>query len=129
MNINQQQIRFLEKRRKLIQAWRVVGPMLLLVIVIFVIFQFQKTPLLINPFEVITGLESGSIKQSTIEIMAVILPVMFIAVSLLLVIIVIMMFTVISNEKKYIEIIERLINAKSGKSGPGNETESRNQTT
>ncbi len=129
MNINQQKIRFLGKRRKLIQAWHVVGPMLLLVIVIFVIFQFQKTPLLINPFEVITGLESESIKQSTIEIMAVILPVLFIAVSLLLMIIVIMMFTVISNEKKYIEIIERLINAKSGKNGPGNETESRSQTT
>ena len=67
---------------------------------------------MITPYEVITRLESGTVDQSTLEMMAVLLPVTFVLVCFLLAVFVAMMYQAFSNEKKYLEILEaRIINA------------------
>jgi hypothetical protein len=108
MKINQKQNDFLEKRRRLLKAWRYVGPMMLFAIFCLVLFLKISTPLLINPYEVISRLESGTIDQSSLEMMAVLLPVIFILVCFILVVLVVMMYMAYSNEKKYLEILEAI---------------------
>jgi hypothetical protein len=105
MNLSQRQSRYLERRRKLLKAWRYTGPMMFLGIIGLVIYIKINSPLLINPYEVISRLESGSIKQSSLEMMAVLLPIVFIIVCFLLVVLVAIMFAASLNERKYLEII------------------------
>ena len=99
---------FLDKRRGLIRAWRYVGPVLLLAILGFSAYLFIRTPLLINPFEVISRLEAGTLEESTTVILAAMLPVMFGGMLVLLIAIVLVMYAAIANEKKYVAIIEKL---------------------
>jgi hypothetical protein len=99
---------FLVKRSKLVKSWQVVGPTALLMIFILVLYLYLKTPMMINPFEVLAKIQKGLIEQSTLEFMAVILPLMVITTCFLLVILVIVMNSAIDNEKKYIEMIDDL---------------------
>ena len=104
--MNKQQTIFIEKRRKLIRAWRAVRPLMLLGIIAYAIYQYIRTPLLVNPFEVMERLRGGSIEQPTLELMAVMLPVMFLTIIFILVVLVVLLFASMSNEKKYLKIIE-----------------------
>jgi hypothetical protein len=105
MNLSQRQSRYLERRRKLLKAWRYTGPMMFLGIIGLVIYIKINSPLLIDPYEVISRLESGSIEQSSLELMAVLLPIVFIIVCFLLVVLVAIMYVALLNERKYLEIL------------------------
>jgi hypothetical protein len=106
MQLNQQAERFLEKRRTLLAAWRYAGPLLLLGIGVFVAYLFVNTPLLINPIAVTSGIESGSVEQSTLHMLAVFVPVLFITVCFLLVVLIVVMYAAFANEKKYLAILD-----------------------
>ena len=97
--LNQEQNSYLEKRRKLLKSWPYVGPLLLLCIVGFAGYLYINTPWLINPYEVLSRLEAGTMQQSTIETMALLLPVLFLVVCFLLIVIVVIMYAAFSNEK------------------------------
>lgn len=110
--LNQQQNSYLEKRRKFVHLWHYVGPLLLIGILGFATYLFVNTPLLINPYEILSRLESHSIKQSSLEMMAVLLPIMFIVVCFLLIVLVAIMYAAFSNEKKYLEIVDEIKSTK-----------------
>jgi magnesium-transporting ATPase (P-type) len=103
--IHELQSNFLKKRQRLIRAWRYIGPVMLLGIAGFISFVFVSSPLLINPFEIISRLEHGDIERTTLETMTVMLPVVFIMVSFLLVFIVMIMYASFSNERKYLQML------------------------
>ena len=107
-NLTAEQQAFLAKRARLIGKWRYVGAAMLLLIFGFTVYLLVSTPLLINPFEVISRLEDDSLPQSTIVILAAMLPVMFGALLVVLLAIVLVMYAAIANEKKYAAIIEAL---------------------
>jgi hypothetical protein len=54
---------------------------------------------------VISRLASGTLSKSTLETMAVLLPIVFVLVFFLLIVIMVLIFMAIANEKKYIGII------------------------
>ena len=83
-----------------------MGPMLLAAVFGLVLLLKFNTPQLIDPYEVLARLESGAIDQTSLETMAVLLPVMVILVSLMLVILVAIMYMAFSNEKKYLKIVD-----------------------
>lgn len=99
---------FLEKRRKLIAAWRVAGPLLLMLLTTLFVWLYLKTPLLINPFEVARRLEAGTLDEPTLAIMAMLLPVMISLCFLVMVVVILFVYAAISNEKKYRQTIDRL---------------------
>ncbi len=119
MNLSQQQSNYLDKRRKLLKVWRYVGPLMLLGMIGLVIYLNVSTPLLINPYEVMSRLELGSIEQSSLETMAVLLPMMLIMVCFLLVVLIAMMYAVFSNERKYLEIVKKIKSDNEGTKGAG----------
>jgi hypothetical protein len=108
MILNQSQIDFLERRRKLLKLWHYVGAISLIVLFGLVLFLKLNTPQLIDPYEVLARLESGAIDQTSLETMAILLPVMVILVCLMLIILVAMMYMAFSNEKKYLKILNKL---------------------
>ena len=108
MNISGPQYEYLEKRKKLTSAWRFVGPALLLAILGLAMWIYLRSPLLINPYEAISRMETGHIEKSTLEMMATVLPIVMIIVFLLLLSIVGIMYAAFSKEKKYMEIIGKL---------------------
>ena len=88
--------------------WRYVGPILLLAIIVLAAWIFVNSPLLINPYEVISRIKSGTIEQSTFEMMAVILPLIMIFLFLLLVVVIGIMYAAFSKEKRYMKIISEV---------------------
>jgi hypothetical protein len=106
MQLNPQAEHFLEKRRTLLAVWRYTGPLLLLAIGGFVAYLFVNTPLLINPVAATSGVKSGSVEQSTLHMMAVFVPVLFITVCSLLVVLIVLMYAAFANEKKYLAILD-----------------------
>ena len=108
MTLSQKQMNFLEKRRQLLKVWTYAGPSMLLLIIVLVVFLKINTPWLIDPFEVISRLEEGSVETSSLEMMAVLLPVMSCLVCFLLAAFVFLMYLVFTNEKKYLEILNQL---------------------
>lgn len=100
--------RFLEKRRKLIAFWRVAGPLSLLGLAACFAWLYFRTPLMVDPFEVADRLEAGAIGEPTLAIMSLLLPVMVSLCFLVLVVIILFVYATISNEKRYLQAIDRL---------------------
>lgn len=109
--MDEQQQLFWERRNRLLNAWKFVGPLLLLSIVGLLLWFYLRNPLLVNPFEIATRLDNETLQQSTLVIMAVMLPIMFLACFVLLLAIIGLMYAAFFNEKKYRQIINKLINA------------------
>lgn len=109
MELDQTQREFLEKRRKLVRSWPFIGLILLIAMVATLLWLWVQQPLLINPYEVVGRLESGSIENSTIALMAVMLPLLFLICFVLLMIVVLFAYAAFANEKKHLKIIEILM--------------------
>ena len=99
---------FLEKRRRLLQAWQWVGPLCLLLIIGLWLWLYLHSPLLVNPFEIASRLENETLDSSILPVMALMLPIIILACLGLLIAIIVFMYAVFSNEKKYMEIINEL---------------------
>lgn len=112
---NQQ--RFIMRRRQLLRTWRVIGPVLLLLLIIAGVIMFFNYPLMFNPYESIERLEAGTLEDSTVQLMALLLPIAMLMVFFMLVVVVLLSFAVMANDKKYLAIIERLHTTHSD--GPG----------
>ena len=109
MFLDDQQTRFIVKRQRLLNAWRYTGPLMAAVVFALVVYIYIQSPMLINPFEVASRLESGDIERTTLETMALLLPIVFIMTCALLAAIVVLMYTSISIEKRYQRIVQRFL--------------------
>lgn len=108
MHIDSRLDAFLRKRRQLIAAWRVAGPLALLGLTVLFAWLYLQVPLLVNPFEVADRLESGTLEGPTLAIMSLMLPVMAALCLLLMVVVILFVYAAIANEKKYLQAIDRL---------------------
>ena len=108
MDLSEQETRFLAKRTRLVNAWRYVGVVLLISLAGLGGFLFWFAPLLANPFTVLTRLSTDSIPPSTMALSSAMLPIMFLTCMLLALAIVLFAFAAISNERKYLAIVQRL---------------------
>ena len=108
MNIDGQFDTFIDKRKKLISAWSIAGPLALLGLAVLFVWLYLQTPLLINPFEVAVQLESGAIDQPTLAMMSLLLPVTISLGFLVMVAMILFIYAMISREKKYLQLIDRL---------------------
>ena len=74
MDITPKDEAFLSRRRKLLRFWRIAGPLLLLVVVVGAVLMFLNYPLMFNPFEAIDRSEANTLETSTLQLMALMLP-------------------------------------------------------
>lgn len=107
MKLSNEEERFFAKRARFVKTWRYVGAIMLTMLFGLIIWLFLSNPLLINPFVVLTRLNNDSIPDSTITLMADMLPVAVLMCIVLTVTVVLFAFITFSNEKKYLTIIQR----------------------
>lgn len=98
------ELKYIDRRTRLIRIWRYVGLAVLLILVLFTCYLFLNSPLLINPFHVTEQIEAGAIPQSTLLIMAAMMPlVMFV-----MVVLVVFPCAAFAIERKLLAIIQKL---------------------
>ncbi|MGB5261156.1 MAG: hypothetical protein WBO34_11630 [Gammaproteobacteria bacterium] len=108
MQLSPRETKFLSRRRQLLRAWRITGPVVLLLLLVTGVLMFINYPLMFNPFEVVDRLESQTLDDTTLQLMALLLPVTMLMVFLMLVVVVLLVFAVMANDKKYLAILDRL---------------------
>ncbi len=107
MELSNEERHFVAKRAKLVQTWPYAGAILLTILVGLGVWLYLSRPLLANPFFVLSQLNRGAIPESTIALLAGMLPVVVLVCMGLAVTVVLLAFAAFSNEKKYLTIIQR----------------------
>lgn len=76
MPIDEGQRAFIERRRRFVRTWPLVGWLLLILLSGLAVWLYIRSPLLVNPFEAASRLSDGTVDNSTLAPMAGLLPVM-----------------------------------------------------
>ena len=113
MNLSAQETSFIEKRNALARCWPITGSILMIVIALLCVWLLISRPLLVNPWHVLSQLRAESISESTLILMAAILPVAVLMCLVLTIVIILLGFSFFSKERKYIAMIHRLIDSQS----------------
>ncbi|MCB1861357.1 MAG: hypothetical protein KDI47_06455 [Gammaproteobacteria bacterium] len=109
MELTEKERRFLDKRRKLLTIWPPAGYLLLAMLALLAGWLFWSAPLLVNPHLVWAGLQSGSITEANLQLMAGMLPVVTLLLLVVCLIVVLFVFAAFSNEKRELKLIDRLL--------------------
>lgn len=97
--------RFLEKRKKIVRLWPYTGALMLTVLTALVIFLYTTAPLLIDPFETASRIRSEAVSDATLRVSALLLPIAFGTICLLLVALLWVMHLAFENEKRYFALL------------------------
>ena len=108
MDLTQRENVFVQKRWMFARSWPIVGSIALATVLVFAGWLWFSNPLLINPWAVLSGLESGSIPDTTLALMAALLPVTMLTCLFVIIAGLILSFIAFSNERKHIAIIRSL---------------------
>ncbi len=108
MPLSADETRFLKKRSRLVNAWRPVGAVLLVVVGGLAGGLFWFVPLLANPFAVADRLAGQAVAESSMVVATMLLPVVVLFCLLLAAAVVLLVFAAVANERKYLAIVERL---------------------
>lgn len=100
---------YLEKRANLIRVWPWVGGVLLLLIVAFTAWLWFTVPYFVNPWAVFAALKSGTVPDSTLGVMAAMLPVVMLTLLAFAALMVFLMFVTLFNERRLIRFIQRQV--------------------
>lgn len=109
MELTEKERRFLDKRRKLLTIWPPAGYLLLAMLALLAGWLFWSAPLLVNPHLVWAGLQSGSITEANLQLMAGMLPVVILLLLVVCLIVVLFVFAAFNNEKRELKLIDRLL--------------------
>ena len=112
MSLSQAESLFVEKREKLTRLWPTFGFGTLIVLAAFAFWLWVEVPHLINPWGVGVSLEKGTLPESTMILMAAMLPIVMLFLIAVAGAIVILAFVAFSNERRLIQLLRReVVNA------------------
>jgi hypothetical protein len=98
---------FVDRRRHLIRSWPYVGSGMLVLMASLVVWLVITKPLLSNPFFAMSELARGAIDQSTLMLMAMLLPLAIWTALFICIVTVLLSFAAFSNERKYQALLEK----------------------
>ena len=104
--IDEKDLAFIKKRSFFARWWTVVGSIMLFVLGGMAVWLFVRVPNLINPFHVIEQLRSGALQQSSLVVMACMLPIVVLGLLLVCCALIGFGFAMFGNERRYLRIIE-----------------------
>jgi hypothetical protein len=105
MTLTEEDERFLRKREALTRAWPIFGGFLLAALTFWIGWMLWRNTLVVNPYAMLGAIRDGTIEQSTLQLMAGMLPVAMILIFGLSAGIVLLLYGTFSNEKRYLGII------------------------
>ena len=109
--IDEKDLEFIKKRSFFVRWWNVVGSIMLAVLGVMALWLFVKVPNLINPLHVIEQLKAGTLQQSSLVVMAGMLPIVVLGLLLVCCAVIGFGFAVFGNERRYLRIIEEIAEA------------------
>ena len=112
-------LEFIKKRIILVRWWSIAGSVMLAVLGGLMLWLFVRVPNFINPLHVAGQLQAGTLEQTSLEIMAVILPIVVLGLLLVCVVMISFGFVVFANERRYIQIIEEIQGGGDGNQNTG----------
>jgi hypothetical protein len=107
MELTEQDKAFLAKRRRLLRAWPVVGALLLATLLALAAWMLYQSPLLINPRELASRIESDNLPASTLAVMAGLLPFTVLTCFMMVAIVIVYGYGIAATERKYLSILQR----------------------
>ena len=96
---------FLKKRLRMTKTWPAVGVVLIIIELGLAGWLLWKQPPLINPQAVLSGLRTRSLPDSTLSLMATLLPFVVILCLAVVAVLILFAFLALANEKKHMAII------------------------
>jgi len=106
--MDEKDIQFLRQRERLARWWNVVGSVMLFVLGGMAVWFFVRVPNFINPLHVIEQLKSETLPQSSLVVMAGMLPIVVLGLLLVCCAVIGFGFAVFANERRYLRIIKEL---------------------
>lgn len=106
---------FLKRRKILVGSWRSIAPVLVAGILIFYFTMLYAAPILVSPFAAMQRLEENSVDMTTLQTMAVMLPLIVTVLCLVLLIVIANGYRRARIERQYQELLENLLDQDSGK--------------
>ena len=100
--------KFVARRTYLTGRWPIAGTGLLLMLAGLAIWLWFDVPWLINPRDVMHAVEAGTIPDTTLALMAMLLPVVVLACLVFSVLFILLAWRGFANEQRLLEIIEQL---------------------
>lgn len=100
---------FVEKRARLVGSWPPIGFASIGLLFGLAAWLWLSAPVLVDPWFVLDGLESGAFSEGTIRLMAAMLPVVVLLCLLVVLVSLLLAFAVFSNERRLIALIRRLL--------------------
>jgi len=98
---------FIKRRRRLLKLWPWAGSALLLMLLFLAAWMWIRVPYMINPWLVLEQIEAGTLADSTMLMMAGMLPVVMVAFLGFVAATIVILFTAFSNERRMLGIIRR----------------------
>ena len=105
MSLNSEELAWIARRRTFMNLWPWAGGGMIVGILGFA--SWLWVPLMINPWAAIRAVEAGSIDDTTLIAMALMLPILMMACLVVLVVMVGLLFAAFSNERKLIAMVEK----------------------
>ena len=105
MKFKQSDSEFLQHRKQLNSVWGSIIPLLIGVLVILYGFLWFTAPMLVNPFAVMNRLQADTVDITTLQTMAVMLPMVFGLLCAVMLVLVGFVHQTIKTERRYQSII------------------------
>jgi hypothetical protein len=119
MNLTEQEKVFIDQRHRFARSWPVAGSVSLAIVFVLAGWLWLSRPFLINPWAVFSAIDSESIPETTVILMAAMLPIVMLTCFFILVVCLAFFFVAFSNERKHIAIIRRLTASQNGQKYDG----------
>ncbi|WP_417616081.1 hypothetical protein [Oceanisphaera sp.] len=107
MKLSSEESLYLARRARLIHHWPWMGKILLALVIALTAWLWTSTPHLVNPWAVAADLQSGTLPESSLPLMAALLPMMTLTLLLFIVLAIGLAFSAFANERRLIRIINR----------------------
>ena len=99
---------FLTKRQWFARRWPAIASLMLVSLLAFYGYLLWRVPFLANPFYVARQIEADAIAQSTLVVMAAMLPIAIGALVFVTAATILLGFAVFANERRYLQIVRQL---------------------
>ncbi len=107
MQLTPTEQQFVDQRRRLLALWPYAGGGLIAGLLGFAVWLWLAAPMMINPWATVAALKEGSLEETTLYVMAVMLPILMLACLGAFVVLVSLLFVAFRNERKLIEMLEK----------------------
>lgn len=97
----------LARRQRFIQRWPLIALGAAIITIGFYIWAFIRQPILVNPLHVIHLIQVNGLDSATQSILAIVAPILFLAIGALLLLLLLFVTVGLINEGRLIRLIEK----------------------